>query len=226
MVNLDRNSLKEIISSVVKKVIAEEMHVINEKLFPLAEFIYKEIDKRIKGGENSIEFVVSKEEIAEFYPYDNPAELKIDCGLGLTNGKMEYKNGVLLVNIEFFYTESQNRCLSMIIHELTHFVNDNEGGIRPIFRKTDKTFTELLYFLRETECNARCSELGFFLKKTGIREPLANYEKIIRFNRIERLLEKFEKESPDTEEKLKAIRQFKTVYEKYKRKIEKIYSSF
>ena len=39
MVKLDRDGLKEMVSSVVKKVIAEEMHVINEKLFPLAEFM-------------------------------------------------------------------------------------------------------------------------------------------------------------------------------------------
>ena len=166
MIILQEKDLKHIIFSVVKKLITEEMHVISDKLFPLASFIYEEIDKKIRNGENSIEFEIPVEEVTRYYPYSNPSPLKIICGLGVSDGKMEYENKTIIINIEFFYSEGKNRCMSGIIHELTHFVNDNESSGIPIIYRTENEIREKLsYYLRDTECNARCSEFGFFLKK-------------------------------------------------------------
>ena len=51
MILLNEKELKHIISSVVRKLITEEMHVINSSLFKLAFFIYQEIDKEIRSKE-------------------------------------------------------------------------------------------------------------------------------------------------------------------------------
>ena len=90
MIVLQEKDLKHVISSVVKKLITEEMHVINDRLFSLASFIYEEIDKRIRNGENSIEFEIPIEKINQYYQYNNPRKLKVICGLGVTKKKMEY----------------------------------------------------------------------------------------------------------------------------------------
>ena len=54
MIILQEKDLKHVSSSVVKKLITEEMHVISDKLFPLASLIYEEIDKRIRNGVNTV----------------------------------------------------------------------------------------------------------------------------------------------------------------------------
>lgn len=93
MILLNEKELKRCISSVVRKLITEEMHVINSSLFKLAFFIYQEIDEEIRSGNNSIEFVITKEEISKYYPYRNPQPLKIICGLGLAKEKWNIKMG-------------------------------------------------------------------------------------------------------------------------------------
>lgn len=222
MILLNEKEWKHIISSVVRKLITEEMHVINSSLFKLAFFIYQEIDKEIRSGENSIEFVITKEEISKYYPYRNPQPLKIICGLGATNGKMEYKNGTILVNIEIFYADGEDRCISRIVHELTHFVNDNEaGGIPIVYRTANEIYEKLSYYLRSTECNARCSEFGFFLRKETHIKPIKEYESITRLNRIGTVLLQ-----ADTIFSHNIIKKFQIKFEKYKRKIFKIYSAF
>lgn len=206
--------------------IAEEMHVIDKKLFPLANFIYDEIDKRIRGGENSIGFEIPLEDVAKYYPYNKPSSLKIVCGLGVSDGKMEYKEkGNLIVSLEYFYTEERIYIVARLVHELTHFVNDNEGGINPVFRKPNEKLNSLLYFLRDTECNSRCSELGFVLKNEKNKKELKEYDKITRFKKIEYLIKSFE-ESALNKEEIKLLKKFKTAYERYKKKIYKIYASY
>ena len=102
VIHLQKNELNHIVSSVVKQVITEEMHIISKDLFPLASFIYKEIDNKIRNGENTIEFVISKEDVSKYYPYHNPQPLKIVCGLGVSKGKMEYKDETVIINLDFF----------------------------------------------------------------------------------------------------------------------------
>lgn len=222
MIRLKEKELNYIISSVVKKLITEEMHVINEKLFLLALFIYEEINNKIRNGENTIEFVISKEEVSKYYPYHNPQPLKVVCGLGVTNGKMEYKDKTIVINIEFFYPEGKDRCISRIAHELTHFVNDNEGGGIPIvYRTSNEIYEKLSYYLRSTECNARCSEFGFLLRKEAYIKPIKEYESITRLNRIGTVLLQ-----ADTIFSHNIIKKFQIKFEKYKRKIFKIYSAF
>lgn len=221
MILLNEKELKHIISSVVRKLITEEMHVINSSLFKLAFFIYQEIDKEIRSGENSIEFVITKEEISKYYPYRNPQPLKIICGLGVTNGKMEYKDKTILINIEIFYAEEKDRCISRIIHELTHFVNDNESsGIPIIYRTENKIYEKLSYYLRDTECNARCSEFGSFLKNEEQIKSLKEYEDITRLKRIKTFLDEGERIP------VNGIKKFQRKFGEYRRKIFKIYSGF
>lgn len=220
MILLNEKELKHIISSVVRKLITEEMHVINSSLFKLAFFIYQEIDKEIRSGENSIEFVITKEEISKYYPYRNPQPLKIICGLGVSKGKMEYKNGTILVNIEIFYADGENRCISRIVHELTHFVNDNEGGIPVLYRTENEIYEKLSYYLRNTECNARCSEFGSFLRKEKYIKSLEEYEDITRLKRIKSILAEADRMSVSN------IKIFKRRFDNYKWRIFKIYSGF
>lgn len=221
MIVLHEKDLKHVISSVVKKLITEEMHVIDSKLFPLASFIYEEIDKKIRNGENSIEFEIPVEEIARYYPYGNPKSLRIVCGLGVSNGKMEYKNKTIIINIDFFYTEGKDRCISRIIHELTHFVNDNESdGIPVIYRTGNEIYEKLSYYLRNTECNARCSEFGSFLRKENNIKPIKDYEDITRLRRIETILSQADGIPTSN------LKKFQRKFKNYKWRIFKIYSGF
>ena len=221
MIQLHEKELNYIVSSVVKQLITEEMHVISEKLFPLAVFIYNEIDNKIRVGKNTINLAFSKEEVSKYYPYSNPQPLSVICGLGLTDGKMEYKYKILVINIEFFYAEGKNRCISRIIHELTHFVNDNEGGIPDIYKSGDEMKEKLSYFLRDTECNARCSEFGHFLFLEKAIKPLKEYEDITRLKRIEMFLTQAENVLDNND-----FKKFKKKYKNYKWRIFKIYSGF
>lgn len=228
MILLNEKELKHIISSVVRKLITEEMHVINSSLFKLALFIYQEIDKEIRSGENSIEFVITKEEISKYYPYRNPQPLKIICGLGVSNGKMEYKNGTILVNIEIFYVDGKDRCISRIVHELTHFVNDNEGGIKAPMVPNDKSDYTLLikrleYFLNDTEVNSRCSEFGFYLQKEGLFKDIEDYENITHLKEIKNLLRRLEYLNGRPE---KQVKRYGKRFIDYKKRIYNIYYHF
>ena len=228
MTLLNEKELNCIISSVVKKLITEEMHVISERLFPLASFIYKEIDNKIRNGENTIEFVISKEEVSKYYPYRNPQPLKIICGLGVSKGKMEYRNGTILVNIEIFYADGKDRCISRIVHELTHFVNDNEGGIKVPMVPNDKSDYTLLikrleYFLNDTEVNSRCSEFGFYLQKEGLFKDIEDYENITHLKEIKNLLRRLEYLNGRPE---KQVKRYGKRFIGYKKRIYNIYYHF
>lgn len=228
MILLNEKELNYIISSVVKKLITEEMHVISERLLPLASFIYKEIDNKIRNGENTIEFVISKEEVSKYYPYHNPQPLKIVCGLGVSNGKMEYKDKTIVINIEFFYSDGKNRCLSRIIHELTHFVNDNEGGIKVSMVPNDKSdyaslIKRLEYFLNDTEVNSRCSEFGFYLQKEGLFKDMEDYENITHLKEIKNLLRRLEYLNGRPE---KQVKRYGKRFIGYKKRIYNIYYHF
>lgn len=228
MIVLQEKDLQHVISSVIKKLIAEEMHVISGELFPLALFIYDEIDKKIRNGKNSIEFEIPAEEAARYYPYSNPKSLKIICGLGVTKEKMEYKRGTIKINVEYFYVDGKERCVSRIIHELTHFVNDNEGGIKGVMVPNDntpitKTIKYLKYFLRETECNSRCSELGFLLQNQNSLKNIDEFENITHLKEIEKLLKEIENANTISKQELD---KYKKSYLNYKKKILNVYYYF
>lgn len=138
----------------------------------------------------------------------------------VSKGKMEYKNGAILINIEIFYVGGENRCISRIVHELTHFVNDNEGGIPVLYRTENKIYENLSYYLRGTECNARCSEFGSFLKNEEQIKPLKEYEDITCLKRIKTFLDEGERIP------VNGIKRFQRKFGEYRRRIFKIYSGF
>ena len=229
---LSQEHLKNIISESISKILLEKMHILNEKLFPLAEYIYNLIDIKIKKEVYNFSYKISNKTILKYYPYNNSSDLFIVVGDNLTDGNMEYKDKHIIVNYNYFYNYDKNTTISFIIHELTHFINDNEGGIKNILisSSTDMVYIllrKLLYYLRDTECNARCSQFGYFLTKEKNIKDLTHYENITKLKQIAKLLEFFESNEENkkilkTESGL-TLDYYKKKYKKYNAKIGNIY---
>ena len=123
--------------------------------------------------------------------------------------------------------------MSDIAHELTHFVNDCEGGINDVYvsSKNDNlniAIRRLQYFLRDTECNARCSAFGCYLKgESGKIKKLNQYEDLTHIDYITDILF-YLKDFPNEVKKIagKTLKQFEIDFKKYKIKIQKIYCLF
>jgi len=122
--------------------------------------------------------------------------------------------------------------ISIIIHELTHWVNDCEGKINQIIVNIPNSLLtqkimDILYFLRDTECNARCSQFGHYLSKINNVGILSDYEEITKLTKIENLLSLFENNITNSKilkkETGKSLNTFLKIFKNYKKKIINVY---
>lgn len=217
------NNIKELVSESVKRILSERMNVVDEKMFLLAEDIYNKILKEFNKNNYTIEIKLSKTFIKKYYPYNNPQDLTILAEFDNSNGTMEYlKNKTILINLSKIFNNDKNTIIGDIVHELTHYVNDCEGNINDVY-KTDKvTLDELLYLLRDTECNARCSCFGYLLFKENNKKDIEKYEEITKLNKINKLLTLYKNSTLN----IKYVKILTYKFEKYKQKIYKIYSYY
>ena len=219
----------------VKKILSEKMNILNEELFPLAEKIYDIVYEKVSNEEYNFKYLLNLETIKQFYPYQHPQSLSIIGEFfngDKNNVMMLYKNNSIVINLSNFFGIKKEKCCANISHELTHFVNDCEGNI-PIERgplgiyEKERKIRYLLYFLRDTECNARCTQFGYYLKNNSIIGDIDSYEDITRLQQIELLLNEISKY--DINIKIfnnKTLNLYRKKYNKYKQKIFKIYYYF
>jgi len=75
----------------IKRILSEKMHVVDKKMFPLAEYIYDTIDSQIKQQNYNATLTIPIDITKKYYPYNNLYELKIIIGFDNSIGTMEYK---------------------------------------------------------------------------------------------------------------------------------------
>ena len=226
---LTENDIRKIVKECVRHIICEKLGFIDEKLFQLGTLIYQETAKVFSNKKIKAKITISKNIVAQYYPYSNPSEINILIEDNMGGKKIEYKNKTLFVNILLF-KESKQSIIAKIIHELTHFVNDNEGTIRTrniIVSDMLKDVNRLIYFLRDTERNARCSEFAYYLKNETKIRPIEYYEAITHIKEIEGLIYHTYIFKLFIKKRYKiSFEHLEKQFEKYKQKIFKIYHFF
>ena len=222
------NDFKEIVTESVKRILFERMNVIDEKMFPLAEYIYNIIYNECIKDNYDIKHLINLQTIKKYYPYNNPKQLLI-IGKFLEfdeMSKMIYENQKLIINLNVFFESDKITNCSNICHELTHYINDCEGNISPIkapkiSNELSKNLFYLIYLLRDTECNSRCSQFGYYLKNNNIKD-INSYENITYKNKIAQLLDYADGINLKIFNN-KTLNYYRKKYENYVQKIFKIY---
>lgn len=121
---LGANDLKIIITECVRCIL--EYHgAIDDRLKGLAELIIK----RVKSGEDN--FTLKRNELEQYYPYKNaPESLNVsvqflkpgaEAAYSQTTNTIKVSPGVRYLSTNEYFTE-------ILMHELTHFVNNNESS--------------------------------------------------------------------------------------------------
>ncbi len=230
---ISESSLKRIIVESIKDTLVEMKGFIDERLFELAGIIYDKCQMEIKNKKYFFDFVVPIETIKRYCPYEIFFPLKIQVGVGITSGLLEYDNHKILINIDAIVSQDKNECISTLAHEMTHFINDNYSQIKPLygFKSTvgvGEFLNKILYYLRDIECNARCSQFASYLKseKKNAKSIIA-YENITKLAEIKDLLS-FMSPFAFILKKQYNLSQniLQKKYDKYKNKIFKIYHHF
>jgi len=179
-------------------IIYESQGIINDKLYEFAEYIFNECKYYVENADydeyDDISFSLSNDvcdEYLELYKIkvkqfnvkftDN---IYKECAAVTLDDDPENIN-IINLKIKPSLLEHKNKCISMIMHELTHIVNfyaNIEKGDKPINRyektrinvkydsenkKNDAEYNELIndmyYYFNKSEMNARISETYYYL---------------------------------------------------------------
>ena len=219
------------VSESICKILLERINVVDEKLFPLAKYIYDIVYNEVLKENYNINILINLETIKKYYPYNNPKPLTIIAKFFEDDDKtkMLYDVQKIVINLNMFFESSESMNCSNILHELTHYVNDCEGTISDvrtpqIKNKLTENIYLLIYLLRDTECNARCSQFGFYLKQEPNIKDINDYEKITHVKKIESLIDYMLLNNINLKIfNNKTIKYYQNIYKKYKQKIFKIY---
>ena len=190
------NDIKYLVKETIKNLYENNGHL-DKKLMDLSLAIANTVRQNLNKNTN-FSLNLPLDFIKKYYPYKNPSSLKITVGKDICYDAAQYKNEnnkkEILLNYNYIIQRTQFGLASIISHELTHFVNDNEIiTTNEIYTVDDDDIYNIVYFLRSTECNARCTEFASFLyyyTKNKIF-PLSFYENITHINEIENLINKF-----------------------------------
>ena len=180
--------------------INESQGVVEGRLYELAKYLYKRcydaINKWRYNKYGEINFTIPNAQWKKYcdYPLAND-KLKIKIGCYRGNKAASYRKSfsgqpIITINERIFLDNiNENEFISLMMHELTHLVNDvsNSPNYREFrnFRKIDTYKThmgkpeDLAYLFDKTEMNARLTES--FYELIGYKEYyLRGYEKGIK----------------------------------------------
>lgn len=96
---ISESNLKRIIVESIKDTLVEMKGFIDERLFELAGIIYDKCQMEIKNKKYFFDFVVPIETIKRYCPYEIFFPLKIQVGVGITSGLLEYDNHKILMEL-------------------------------------------------------------------------------------------------------------------------------
>lgn len=193
---LNREDIKSLIKECVQRIL--EVHgAIDDKLAGIADIIIE----RMKNGEPK--FILTKNEISQFYPYKNcpdnipVSKERLNVGVVASYSPTER---ALKVSPSSFRLYSDAFIKSALMHELTHLVNDYEssGGLsrggHSVTSNTEKEIFvyQILYLFDNSEMQARISQLKWAIKSGEIK---TSYEPVTKLNKMLSLINEVDKET-------------------------------
>lgn len=194
-VKIDLTDIKQMVSECVKKILSEYHNAIDEKI----EWIAILILNRLKNGETN--FKISKSIIEKYYPYSHPETLYVS--IDRLYGKLAaYSPNKKLLKInELFLGLPDDKLLEVLMHELTHWVNDVESsgkiskGRNTASRNTEKErlIYEIIYLFDSSEIQARATQLKYSIKSHELNN--FNLEQITHVGRMLFLINEIKKET-------------------------------
>lgn len=191
---LTENDIRVMVTECVQHIL--EVHgAIDDKLEGLARLIIS----KIRAGEHK--FTLTKDDVEKYYPYRNcPDSLDVVVERRSFLSPAAYRPTTKCISISSSFSFfDDDYILEMLMHELTHWVNDIEsnGGLtKGQFSKTEDTNIEkdvknILYLFDSSEMQARVSGFRWALKR-GV--PKTMYESITHLNFMRSLIKKVEEE--------------------------------
>lgn len=193
---LNKKDIKSLIKECVQRIL--EVHgAIDDSLSGIADIIIE----RIKNGETK--FTLTKDEISQFYPYKNCPEKISVLVENLKNGVIaSYSIAGKTLKVSPIATKLHGETFAKtaIMHELSHFVNDNENkfGLKRInYNKTEDNEKEyflnrILYLFDNSEMSARVVQFKWAMKSGEIKN---SYENVTHLNEMLNLLGEIHKET-------------------------------
>ena len=201
MFKLSYREIKHVIRECVLHIL-EAHGAIDDKLEGIADIIIN----RIKNGDTN--FSLTREEILQYYPYKNcPETLSIvarELGPGIS-AKYSPSTRKIYVspNVSLF---PKTAILEVIIHELTHWINDTEssGGLsrgrttKAQEGEKEQTVKKILYLFDSSEIQSRTSQFRWALKRNV---PKHYYESITHLKLMYNLISLVKDETYEEYEK-------------------------
>ena len=201
---LNETEIRLMVEECVKRIL--EVHgALDEKLEGLAELIIK----RVKSGEDK--FALSQEEIEQYYPYKHvPGSLNVSVQFLKPGAEASYSMTTNTIKISpgVRYLSTDEHFMEVLMHELTHFVNNNEsdGSLSkwvPIDHEPDGPgiiAKKIEYLFDPSEMQARVTQFKIRLKNSKERKKLSEFNDITGLGTMERLIGIVENEKQPTDE--------------------------
>lgn len=197
-IKIDLNDIKQMVSECVKKILLEYHNAIDEKI----EWIAILILNRLKNGETN--FKISKSIVEKYYPYSHPSLLSISVEMIGANKIASYSPKAKTIKVnQLFFNVNDEKLLEALMHELTHWVNDNEScgkinkGRTAICRnnKKEKLIYEIIYLFDGSEMQARTTQVKYSINNNGLN--IATIENVTHLQRMKFLINEIKKETYD-----------------------------
>ncbi len=232
----------------------EEGGVLSSEIDEITDYIIEKIKEYVSDENYIFTFLVPGDFIKEHYPYKNPPEKIVVISSKMYNeegfGAFYNQDGeTIYLNPMYVKANAESNHMSgfkeILSHEITHLVNDREGGIQPIYLTDDMVdgVKEMIYLFRPTEMTARINGLAAIFKTFPIlplttqnipAAYLKKLERITALDEMEKYLKRCDKDAKFRKSlldfskknslgKMTSIAQYKQLFERYKKKVYRVF---
>jgi len=233
----------------------EEGGVLGSEMDAIVDYIIEKIKEYVSDEKYIFTFLVPGDFIKEHYPYKNPPEKIVVISSKMRNEDDSFaafydQDGeTISLNPKFVKANAESNHMSgfkeILSHEITHLVNDREGGIQPIYLTNDMVdgVREMLYLFRPTEMTARINGLAAVFKTFPILPLttqnipvtyLKKLERITALDEMENFLKRCDEDAKfrkcllnisrkNSLGKMTSIAQYKQLFERYKKKVYRVF---
>ena len=190
---LSEREIKTMVAECVERIL--EMHgAIDDRMTGLAKLIIK----KIRRGERS--FSLAEKDVSKFYPYKGKISGRLNvivgrdvCKQGTAMAYNPPTNTLKVKDYSLFFDDET--LTSMIMHELTHFVNNVEtdgrifAGRSSIMASSEKEeyAKQIMYLFNDSELQARVTQFKHYLRASS--SPKIS-EQITRLKAMQELINK------------------------------------
>lgn len=191
---VNESDIRAMVTECVSRIL--EVHgAIDDKLEGLARLIIQ----KLKTGKDS--FVISSKDLARYYPYKNcPQELNVivtNLGL-LRSAAYNISTRTLKISKWALFCDDEY-LVEVIMHELTHFINDTESGGLPspiginVQNNKEESLRQIAYLFDDSEMQARVSQFKWSLKRGGVSKD--DHESVTHLSKMASLIKDVQKET-------------------------------